>query len=195
MSPVSLCWRQPRGGVVKYCLYCTTWTGRGGEIMWNELFLGSDAGTLLKGLIDNMSLLSFCFCFFCCLIVGRFSRKKRRAKPLPARNSVKQIPAAGASVFAHRNSPPKKFRKNLRAGDVKNPARRRCVLYQEQRRTRPYKGRMGLIDKLAHSLQKFTFDTLTISRLSGQVGLFWHRQKPLLVNLKLLGNWFILQSE
>lgn len=41
----------------------------------------------------------------------------------------------------------------------------------------PYRGgggnerrrRMGLIDKLAHSLQKFTFDTLTVSRLSGQV--------------------------
>lgn len=73
------------------------------------------------------------------------------------------------------------------AGDSKNPTRRYTVLNHKQWRTRPHKGRMGAIDKLIHSLQKFTSDTLTKSRWSGQVGLFWHGEKLLLVNLKLLG--------
>ena len=90
-------------------------------------------------------------------------------------------------LFAHRNSlkrKEKKRKKNLGAGDVKERKDNKssqtalCAVWgggivedtslteeggNERRR------RMGLIDKLAHSLQKFTFDTLTVSRLSGQV--------------------------
>lgn len=87
---------------------------------------------------------------------------------LHARNSVCKLALNKfqllGRLFAHRSS------RNLLNEDCEKSSQTALCAVSGIVEDTSLQRRTGLIDKLAHSFQKFTFDTLTISRLSGHSG-------------------------